>query len=363
VLVIGAGGGRLSEALATQAADPEGGAARDRGVLVAAGPGIAVDAMLHQASTVDLCPTILAYFGLSAPTDGRVLQALFAGAPPATSPAPMPRTTASAQRSDPAAHLIALGYADRISQPQAGAMVAAEIAAMRNLADSHLARGAWQPARDALGQLLARVPGDYLAHIKLGRVLLMLGDVESARPHAAAAIAGRPELPWGDLLMGSLLAAAGVTAEAEPHLRRARELSAGTPAVALRLGWVAVMLQRWAEAEASFRAALAADEMIAEAHAGLGLALHGQQRSDAAEGALRRSIALTYDNPIAHLHLSRVLAARGTHAEAAESARIAVAQRPGMTEAHEFLAQIERALASGLVAQALADRDAGPTAD
>jgi tetratricopeptide (TPR) repeat protein len=359
MVVIGAGGGRLSESLATQAADPEGAAARDRGVLVAAGPGIAVDAMLHQTSSVDLAPSILAYFGLSAPSDGQVLEALFSD-PPQTTPIGLPVGRPAATPTDPAAHLLAIGYADRVSQAQAFAMAATEIAGMRNLADSHLARGEWQPARAALEQLLTRMPGDYLAHLKLGRILLTAGDIEGARPHAAAAIGARPNLPWGDLLMGSLLVASDAASEAEAHLRRARELGANTPAVVLRLGWVSVMLRHWQDAEQSFRAVLETDAMIAEAHAGLGLALQGQGQGEAAEVALRRSIALAYDNPLAHLHLSQVLAARGAHAAAADAARMALAQRPGFGEAQELLARIERALASGLVAQAMLDRDVGP---
>jgi tetratricopeptide (TPR) repeat protein len=360
-LIVASGGWLSAGPKATRDRAAEAGVAVDRGFLVAAGPGLRADAMLHRASALDICPSVLAYFGLASPSDGRVLDPLFTAGPPPCQPAPTVPRPAPAAGPDPAAHLLALGYPDAPSEAQRRAMAVAALDALRNLADSHIVLREWAKARDALERLLRIVPRDYVCNLNMGRVLLTLGDAAAARPHAETALVARPDLPWGDLLMGAVLATTGATAEAEPHLRRARELGAKTPTVQLRLGWVAVMLRRWADAEAAFRAVLAAEERIAEAHAGLGLALHAQERGEQAEAALRRSIGLVYDNPIAHFHLSQVLAQRGAHAEAAEAARTALAQQPALAEAEELLGRIKRALASGLVAQALADstRDTG----
>jgi len=49
------------------------GIAPGRGILIGSGPAIARDAVLQGATVLDFCPTILACFGLSAPSDGRVL--------------------------------------------------------------------------------------------------------------------------------------------------------------------------------------------------------------------------------------------------------------------------------------------------
>src|SRR5581483_3430785 len=102
-----------------------------------------------------------------------------------------------------------------------------------------------------------------------------------------------------DLLMGSLLARAGNSEAAERHLRHARETGPKTPIINLRLGWIAILLGRWLEAEQSFRETLAADQMIAEAHSGLGISLQGQDRLDEADAALRRAIGLVFNNPMA----------------------------------------------------------------
>lgn len=93
------------------------------------------------------------------------------------------------------------------------------------------------------------------------------------------------------------------------------------------------MLKRWTDAEESFRTALDSAATMAEAHAGLGIALQGLGRLPEAEMALRRAIGLFFDNPLAHLHLGQVLAARGDVAGAANEMRIAKGKRPASPEA------------------------------
>jgi Flp pilus assembly protein TadD len=106
------------------------------------------------------------------------------------------------------------------------------------------------------------------------------------------------------------------------------------------------MLQRWGEAESSFKAVINADRTIAEAHAGLGISLQGQDRMREAEAALRHAIALVYDNPLAHFHLGQVLASRGAFHDAASALHIALAQNPALNEAKDMLSRVEEAVAS-----------------
>ncbi|HLG87134.1 MAG TPA: tetratricopeptide repeat protein [Alphaproteobacteria bacterium] len=356
VLIVAPGGWRAAGAALADLMEDETVAARDKGLIVAAGPGIRADAMLHGVNPIDICPTVLAYFGFSAPSDGRVIADLFIDGPPETAPIIPPPGEPVQPTDDPALHLLALGYTDRLSEAQQKAIADTEVAALRNLADAYLSRHAWQKAATLLRTLLARVPNDYLATVKLGRVLLAGGDIEGAKTLAAAAIELRPDLPWGDLLMGSLLAHVGDAETAETHLRRARDVAPKTPLVSLRLGWVAIMLGRWDEAEQSFREVLAQEAMVAEAHAGLGIGLQGQDRTEEAEAALRRSIGLVFDNPVAHFHLGQILAARGAFPEARDALRTAIEQQPRLAEARNLLTRVERAVASGMVAQAMADR-------
>lgn len=321
----------------------------DKGLLVACGPDIQTDALFHRASVLDIAPTVLACFGLSAPGDGVVLSPPLARDMP-RNPATLPQMPVTAPGPDPAAHLLAIGYADRLGEAQIKAMADAELAALCNLADSHSARQQWRDAVAILETVLQKAPDDYLAHIKLGRCLLLLGDADRALAHAQVALAAEPALPWADLLVGSIHAAAGDEAAAAPHLARARSLGGGIPSADFRLGWVAVMLGRWSEAETSFRAVLKAKEGIAEAHAGLGICLQGQGRIREAEIALRRAIALVYGNPLAHFHLAQVLSARGAHAEAMAALQVALALEPGLAGAEEFLVQIESKLARSAAA-------------
>ena len=356
VLVAAPSGWRTAGPLTRQASDPEAMAPRDQGVLIAAGPGIRADAVLHGARAADVCPTVLALFGLAAPSDGAVIRSLFAAGPPALAPVP-PITDPdrpAAEAADPAAHLLALGYRDRLTAAQVQALAGAEMAALRNRGDALIARRNWPAAVDALEALLGRAPGDYLATLKLGRVLLNCGETARARTLAEAAIAAVPEQPWGDLLMGTLLAMQGDAAAAGPHLARAREAGGEDPSVRLRLGWIGVLLRRWSDAEAAFRAVLAWDDSVAEAHAGLGIALHGLAHDGPAEAALRRAVGLVFDNPAAHFHLGQILAARGALAEAAGTLRTALAQAPAMPAARALLDSIERGRAQAIAGRALA---------
>ena len=328
IFVIGPGGWRRS-GLAMGRPDEQSMAAYDRGLLVARGQNIQRDLLFHRATAVDIAPTLLACFGLAAPTEGSVLDELFAEAPVLAPLAPAPVVEAPPLEAD-----------DTRTPAQSKALADDALARLRNLADAHLALHQWDQAAVLLARLLQLAPDDYPAHLKRGRVMLLRRDLEAARNHAEAARTLQPGQPWGDLLLGSVHATGGDAVRAEPHLARAFELGGTLASVNISLGWAGILLQRWREAEKAFAAALAGDATIAEAHTGLGVSLHAQSRSDEAEASLRRAIALSYDNPVAHFHLGQILAQRGMRAEAAASLRLALAQNPLMQEAGELLARL-----------------------
>lgn len=89
----------------------------------------------------------------------------------------------------------------------------------------------------------------------------------------------------------------------------------------------------------------------------LGIAMQAQSRMAEAEAALRRSVALVYDNPLAHFHLGQVLAARAAYAEAAATLRVARSQDPALAEAAHILTRVEQAQAATLAAAALKAAD------
>ena len=339
--VLAAGGWRSAGVSINDSAD-QAASAFDKGMLVACGPGLKRDAVFHRASAADFTPTVLTCFGLSAPSDGMVLDDIFAEGLPATEAAPPPLALPPARSDKPEMHLLELGYIDQRGDAAREAVAAAELEHMRNLADSYLALHQWDAARAVLKQILARAPGDYLANLKIGRTLLLMGDAEGALLHAQAAISAEPELPWCDLLMGSAHAAAGDAAQAERHLKRAYGLGANLPGVNLSLGWAAVLLQHWKEAESAFRTVLGINSTVADAHTGLGISLQAQGKFDNAEAELRRAIALFYDSPMAHFHLGQILFQRGAINDAAASLRVALGQDPKLDEASLMLARIEK---------------------
>lgn len=351
--------GWMTEAAARGGAPLSG--PRERGVLIAAGPGIVRDAMIHEVSVLDLCPTMLARFGLAADSlDGRVPDGLFATLPTPLRPIePPPRTAMESEdSSDPAAPLAAMGYGDRPSAAQRGAMDAAAHNARVNLAQSHLERGDYATAARLLEEALRLRSTDRLARLRLAECRLYQNDLAAARPLAEAVLAEDDASPWGHLLIGALLSLEGAAEAAAVHLGRAREAGASVPNVMLRLGGVHLRLGRWHEAAALFREALALDPDLAEAHDGLGFVLHAQGDNDGAERALRRSIALAYHQPLAHLHLGAVLAARGRHVEAAAALHVALRQFPDLAEAKTLLQRVEDAIGAMLAAQGRAAIDA-----
>ena len=336
-----AAAGWRSAGVRIQESDDDALIASDRGMLVAQGEGIERDALIHHARAVDLAPTLLACFGLAVPSDGMVLDDLFpAGAPPTQPVPPTPRPAAPVD--DPALHLVALGYADRLDNAAKLVLAETELAKERNLANAHLALHQWDGARTVLARILERLPNDYLAHLKMGRIALLAGDAGAALSHAGAALAARPELPWADLLMGTAHAKIGDAATAEPHLARARQLGAGVFGVHLALGWAGVLLQRWKDAEIAFRDALAADSTMADARTGLGISLHAQGRTEEGETELRRAIGLCYVSPMAHFHLGQIALRRGALEEASASLRLAIVQNPGLDEARGMLLRVEK---------------------
>ena len=331
-------------------------AERRRGIMVAAGPGIAPDTILQGATVFDLCPTVLSFFGLTAESDGRALQGILPEPVTALKFIAIPKPI-SVEDSDPAAHLFDLGYADRIGAEEESAIAQAAIVAQTNLADSLLARGEWRKAADAFEAVLLRRPDDYGASVNLCHALLQLRDVAAARPVAETVLAMASESPLGDLLMGVVLALEGDEALAGEHLRRARQSGSRMLDVLLRIGWVELLLHRPGEAEAVFRDAIANEDAVAEAHTGLGISLEEQDRFADAEQALRRAIALEFHNPLAHRHLGQVLAKQGASLDAVKAMRIALAQQPESAEVQALLTRLERGLAANMAAQALAEHD------
>ena len=214
---------------------------------------------------------------------------------------------------------------------------------LANAAEAYLARTEYGLAARNFERILVARPTDVLAKARLAQCRLYLGDTARCRALAHELIAQAPDAPWGDLLAGTAAALAGEHDAAQPHLDRAYEKGRGAPNVLLRLGAHHLMLQRWQEAEKMFREVLACTPDTAEAHDGLGCALHGQGHNADAERAIRTAIGMAYHQPLAHLHLAMVLADTQRWQEAAHALNVALAQNPNVPGGDALRRRIEQA--------------------
>jgi tetratricopeptide (TPR) repeat protein len=117
----------------------------------------------------------------------------------------------------------------------------------------------------------------------------------------------------------------------------------------LKRGITLHLANRFAEAEAFYREALALDECHPDAWHLLGLASHQQGRHHEAIDLIQRAVALKDDAPEFHNNLGEAMRSLGRCSDAVHRYRRAVALRPAMTEAHNNL---------GLALRATGERDA-----
>ena len=326
--------------------------AQPRGVLVASGPGIAADAMLPGAEAVDIAPTLLARYGLSVPSDGRVLQALV---PAGTALRAVTGRVGGTERPtyDPADDLIAEGYLDAVTQAQSRMMADAASVRLLHLGIARMSRGAYAQAAQAFEAVLELRPDHQAALRRLAQARALLGDYAACRPIGEALLSIDPMSPWGHVVMGTWCALGGDAADAQRYLASARELGAEIPSVLVRLGGLALLRSRPEEAATLFEDALRLEADRPDALYGLGTARHQLGEIAAAEQALRRAIAAQYHQPLAHLQLGTLLAAQGRGREAVAALETALGQNPDSAEAAARLARAREGLAEQMASASM----------
>lgn len=134
------------------------------------------------------------------------------------------------------------------------------------------------------------------------------------------------------------------SADAERYWRAALKARPNYPEVLNNLGVILKSTGRTDEAEASFRRALALCPDYAEAHNGLGALLHEVKRHEEAVAACRRALELAPAHPEALHNLSLALFALGRLDEAEAASRDLLAQRPGHATALVHLGNVLAAL-------------------
>jgi tetratricopeptide (TPR) repeat protein len=308
-----------------------------RGILIATGPAAPPDAIIPGADAVDIAPSILAHYGLAAPTDGRPLQRQGPTVRPAR---PWQRHEAPADAGDPAEALIAEGYVDSLQKEQAEAM--REASAVRNLhlGIALISRGRYDQAARALEAALDLRADWPEALRRLAQCRALIGDYAGCRTTAEALLAADPEQPWGHLIMAASLTLGGDSEAATPYVANARRLGAEVPGVLIRLGGLALNRGATNEALELFRERLRLEPDRPDGLYGLGSALADQGDLAGAEQALRKAVQTQHRMPFAHQRLGMTLGAEGRWREAMAALAIARAQKPDLPE---IAAQIEQA--------------------
>lgn len=367
---------------------------REYGIFVMAGPGIQHDERVYGASLLDVAPTLLALYGLpiGRDMDGAPLVSAFETPPDLSYIDSWEEVEgedgmhSADARSDPWAEqeamqqLVELGYvdADQVSNVD-GTIRESQY----YLAQVHLSRGNIEEAAALLEPIFETNPEAERYGLRLVDALRLLKRFDQAedvlhRTAEARLLRLERQIEKLDELMEShpnlpeerkerlrsrkaytekrlaaepiglayyrahLLLAQGHTDEAIETMSALGVSTPNRPVLDGRLGEAYLTAHRWAEAEASFRAALSVDSDRATAHRGVALAALRQGRPEEAMSSALDALALRYHYPAAHLHLGEALMHLGEHTRAAQALEVSLAQDPSIRHAHVLLSELYR---------------------
>jgi len=369
---------------------------RPYGVLALKGPGIKRDELIYGASLLDICPTVLALFGLpqGQDMDGKVLLGCFKRAT-ATDSIPSWDAIAGKSGEHPIESrlypfeaqkalekLIALGYVERPNENNERSVSESLREQEFNLARSYTNAGRGIQAIPILEELSAKWPDHYRFSIHLADAYLSIGRTRDARrvveslidrkKHNAAksrkALAqfsamqnssDMGALNWLEMqqvtewqreaslsafaveyLMGSLLHSEKRREDALKHFKQAEKIDEGNIKAHLKLGQIYYEMKMLSQAKRYFTKALTTDPESATAHLGLSKCFLRLQENDAAAEAALDAIGLLYFNPQAHYYLGVALHRLGKIDNAIEALEVAVSQSPSYVKAHYRLSNI-----------------------
>ncbi|HVU23899.1 MAG TPA: alkaline phosphatase family protein [Opitutus sp.] len=379
-------------------AEPAGPAVEHRpyGIFALAGPGIKRDQRITGATLLDICPTILALFGLPVgrDMDGKVLVHAWEAPPPVgfvdswdpiagdSGQHPPGTEIPLADSEEALRQLQALGYIDPLPDNRERVVAECRRELRFNLAQSYMDGQRHHEAAAILGPLWEEWPDEHrfgsslfscelaLDRLKRARVVLDLlktrrrAVAKSARAELQKKFAGRSReemeklppkeqhelrrLTWNanasPLTMrwneAHLLLAEEDHAAALGILKSLEKSGRDTPSFWVQLGRAHLGLERWADAERAYQRALKLDSDHALAHLGLAHAWLGQRRNFEAAGAILTSIGLLYHQPAAHFLLGVTLHRLGRVADAVNALQVCLSLNPNFVPAHQRLALI-----------------------
>ena len=216
--------------------------------------------------------------------------------------------------------------------PPGSTRLAAELAA----AVRHHQAGRLEEAASGYRRVLAEAPSNPDALHLLGLIALSEGDSEGAIRLIGEAVAALPQFAGAHSSLGNALREAGRHAEAEQSYRRALAIDANCAPAYNNLGLLLCEKGDFAAAAASCSRAVALAPHLAEAHNNFGNALRGLGKLEDAEGAFRRALQLE-PSAARHTNLGNVLADLGRLDEAEGCYRRAIELEPAFAPAHHAL--------------------------
>ncbi|MCU0693186.1 MAG: tetratricopeptide repeat protein [Polyangiaceae bacterium] len=172
-----------------------------------------------------------------------------------------------------------------------------------------------------------------LAHLELGRVLLMLGEDAPALVAARRAVELRAQDPEAQSALGVALMATGSQAEALQAFQRAAELDPGNVQRQTNLGTALLMRGRVQEAIRVFRRAASSTPHDARVQTDLGTAYLSAQDVASALPHLRRAVELAPDQATFRSNLGYGLQLEGKLDAAIKEYRVAIELEPGLGSA------------------------------
>jgi tetratricopeptide (TPR) repeat protein len=159
-------------------------------------------------------------------------------------------------------------------------------------------------------------------------IVVRSSDWASDRRLFAAAVAAAPGSAKAHYNLGSALADAGETRQAEDALQRAVAIAPAYPEAQNQLGTLLLARGDVAGAARAFDAALTASPDYPPALANLGIARRRQDRMDEAQRLLERAIRLDDSMPVAYVNLGLIAELEGDPRKAASLYRRAFALDP-----------------------------------
>ena len=343
---------------------------RETGVLVLSGPRVGKARTIHAPRLVDIAPTALSLLGVpvAKDLDGRAVGEAFE---PLASPAEVPSIESwEAVDGDAGLHppdlrldpfeahdalqqLVDLGYMAELPADRGERLDLVRRETRYNLAITHATNRRPAKAAEVLAELHAEQPNELRYAEALVNMLRDAGRSAEALPVIHAVLERDPHRVEARLQLVATLLETDERPAADAAYLRAREVAADRADMQVALGELAAALDRFPQAEAHLKDALAHDPSPA-AHLGFArLALRRGRHEQAAEHALD-ALELQPNLTDGNLLLGTALAWLDAHDDARRCFELVAGQ--GLVEAARFLLALD--LAEGRSHEAAARRTA-----